>query len=171
LRLHAPLHAPPLRAAQPPRAAGADACSPVACCATKQDGKCLYTTVREFVENSLDAAESIGVLPEVSVTMCVHLRAAARPPWSWHIGARSAVRAALTHKTLACLRVVCRVRARSEEISASRFAGLMGLAPRERIDEELYMDTAVAAEQQARFSRFVRCCVALRARALAACAC
>jgi hypothetical protein len=35
-----------------------------------QDGKCLYTTVREFVENSLDAAEAIGVLPEVSITMC-----------------------------------------------------------------------------------------------------
>jgi hypothetical protein len=39
-------------------------------CAPQQDGKCLYTTVREFVENSLDAAEAIGVLPEVSITMC-----------------------------------------------------------------------------------------------------
>lgn len=32
-------------------------------------GKSLYTTVREFVENSLDAAESIQILPEVSVTI------------------------------------------------------------------------------------------------------
>ena len=30
-------------------------------------GKSLYTTVREFVENSLDAAESINELPDVSV--------------------------------------------------------------------------------------------------------
>jgi hypothetical protein len=29
----------------------------------------LYTTIRELVENSLDAAESISVLPEVTVTM------------------------------------------------------------------------------------------------------
>lgn len=28
-------------------------------------GKSLYTSIRELVENSLDAAESIGVLPEV----------------------------------------------------------------------------------------------------------
>lgn len=32
-------------------------------------GKSLYTTVREFVENSLDAAESIQVLPDVHVTV------------------------------------------------------------------------------------------------------
>jgi DNA topoisomerase-6 subunit B len=35
------------------------------------DGKALYTTVREFVENSLDAAESVHVPPCVEVTMCV----------------------------------------------------------------------------------------------------
>ena len=34
-----------------------------------QAGKSLYTTVREFVENSLDAAESIDCLPSVSVTV------------------------------------------------------------------------------------------------------
>jgi hypothetical protein len=28
-------------------------------------GKSLYTSIRELVENSLDAAEAIGVLPEV----------------------------------------------------------------------------------------------------------
>ena len=32
-------------------------------------GKSLYTTVREFVENSLDAAESIQILPDVKVTI------------------------------------------------------------------------------------------------------
>ncbi len=35
-----------------------------------QPGKCLYTTVRELVENSLDAAESISQLPDIDVTMC-----------------------------------------------------------------------------------------------------
>lgn len=34
-----------------------------------QPGKCLYTTVRELVENSLDAAESRGALPEIAITM------------------------------------------------------------------------------------------------------
>ena len=38
-----------------------------------QPGKCLYTTVRELVENSLDAAESISQLPDIDVTMCVSL--------------------------------------------------------------------------------------------------
>eukprot|EP00752_Nemacystus_decipiens_P009889 g8822.t1 len=32
-------------------------------------GKSLYTTIRELVENSLDAAESIGALPEISLTI------------------------------------------------------------------------------------------------------
>ena len=31
--------------------------------------KSLYTSVRELVENSLDAAERVGVLPDVSVTL------------------------------------------------------------------------------------------------------
>lgn len=34
-----------------------------------QAGKSLYTTIRELVENSLDAAESIGALPLVSLTI------------------------------------------------------------------------------------------------------
>lgn len=34
-----------------------------------QPGKCLYTSVRELVENSLDAAESIGQLPDIAITM------------------------------------------------------------------------------------------------------
>jgi len=32
-------------------------------------GKSLYTTLREFIENSLDSAESIGVLPDVSIAV------------------------------------------------------------------------------------------------------
>jgi DNA topoisomerase-6 subunit B len=32
-------------------------------------GKSLYTSIRELVENSLDAAESIGVLPEVHIEL------------------------------------------------------------------------------------------------------
>ena len=35
-----------------------------------QPGKCLYTSMRELVENSLDAAESVNALPEIDVTMC-----------------------------------------------------------------------------------------------------
>lgn len=34
-----------------------------------QPGKCLYTTIRELVENALDAAESIRVLPDIDITM------------------------------------------------------------------------------------------------------
>ncbi|KAH0693046.1 hypothetical protein KY285_020143 [Solanum tuberosum] len=32
-------------------------------------GKCLYTTVRELVENALDSAESISELPVVEITI------------------------------------------------------------------------------------------------------
>ncbi|KAK9809996.1 hypothetical protein WJX72_003097 [[Myrmecia] bisecta] len=32
-------------------------------------GKCLYTTIRELVENSLDAAESISALPDIDITV------------------------------------------------------------------------------------------------------
>ncbi|KAJ0412156.1 hypothetical protein ATCC90586_005769 [Pythium insidiosum] len=32
-------------------------------------GKCLYTTIRELVENALDAAEAIETLPDISVTL------------------------------------------------------------------------------------------------------
>jgi DNA topoisomerase VI subunit B len=34
-----------------------------------QPGKCLYTTIRELVENSLDAAESISQLPDIDITV------------------------------------------------------------------------------------------------------
>ena len=32
-------------------------------------GKSLYTTIRELVENALDACESVNVLPEISITI------------------------------------------------------------------------------------------------------
>jgi hypothetical protein len=50
--------------------------------ACAQPGKCLYTTVRELVENSLDAAEDAGRLPEIDITMCAQARCASceRPP-------------------------------------------------------------------------------------------
>jgi hypothetical protein len=35
----------------------------------QQPGKCLYTSMRELVENSLDAAESINELPDIDITM------------------------------------------------------------------------------------------------------
>jgi hypothetical protein len=38
-------------------------------CRAAQPGKCLYTTIRELVENSLDSAESISELPHVEITM------------------------------------------------------------------------------------------------------
>lgn len=34
-----------------------------------QPGKALYTTIRELVENSLDAAESISNLPNITLTV------------------------------------------------------------------------------------------------------
>lgn len=37
--------------------------------ARAQAGKCLYTTIRELVENALDSAESISVLPVIDITM------------------------------------------------------------------------------------------------------
>lgn len=38
-------------------------------------GKSLYTSIRELVENSLDACESIGVLPEISVDIVEYTQA------------------------------------------------------------------------------------------------
>ena len=49
-------------------------------CALVQPGKCLYTTVRELVENSLDAAEDAGRLPEIDITMCARLSFALGDP-------------------------------------------------------------------------------------------
>ena len=34
-----------------------------------QPGKSLYTSMRELVENSLDAAESINELPDIEISM------------------------------------------------------------------------------------------------------
>ncbi|KAJ8528999.1 hypothetical protein K7X08_035834 [Anisodus acutangulus] len=35
----------------------------------RRPGKCLYTTVRELVENALDSSESISELPVVEITI------------------------------------------------------------------------------------------------------
>jgi hypothetical protein len=35
----------------------------------KQPGKSLYTTLRELIENGLDAAEAIGELPDLEITI------------------------------------------------------------------------------------------------------
>lgn len=44
-------------------------CSNYLCCL--QAGKCLYTTIRELVENALDSAESISELPLIEIEMWV----------------------------------------------------------------------------------------------------
>ena len=38
-------------------------------CPGPQPGKCLYTTIRELVENSVDSAESISELPNIQITV------------------------------------------------------------------------------------------------------
>lgn len=43
------------------------------CLPDPQPGKCLYTTIRELVENALDSAESISNLPVIDITMLVLL--------------------------------------------------------------------------------------------------
>jgi DNA topoisomerase VI subunit B len=42
---------------------------PLLHCPCLQPGKCLYTTIRELVENALDSAESIGNLPLVEISV------------------------------------------------------------------------------------------------------
>lgn len=44
-----------------PAHCGCDGCT--------QPGKCLYTTIRELVENALDSAESISELPIIEIAM------------------------------------------------------------------------------------------------------
>lgn len=41
----------------------------VLCPCSSQPGKCLYTTIRELVENSLDSAESMNQLPNIEITV------------------------------------------------------------------------------------------------------
>ncbi|WOH08774.1 hypothetical protein DCAR_0728222 [Daucus carota subsp. sativus] len=75
-------------------------------------GKCLYTTVREFVENALDSAESISELPVVEITI--------------------------------------------EEIGKSKYNSMIGLADRERVDEELYDDFETAKAREKRLAKEAR---------------
>ena len=39
----------------------------------QQPGKSLYTTLRELIENGLDAAEAIGEHPDLEITMYAHV--------------------------------------------------------------------------------------------------
>jgi hypothetical protein len=63
-----------LRRASARAAVAAAACTPTCLLGLPvpaQPGKCLYTTIRELVENALDAAESISQLPDIDITVCV----------------------------------------------------------------------------------------------------
>ena len=100
-----------------------------------QPGKCLYTTIRELVENSLDAAESISQLPDIEVTMCV--------PWRLLVAMRSmpaapsCLHACLTGHGL-----------RREEMSQRRLNDIRGVENHERLDEELYQDFETEADRK-----------------------
>lgn len=41
----------------------------LSCLTCAQAGKSLFTTIRELVENSLDAAEAVGILPSIEVSV------------------------------------------------------------------------------------------------------
>ncbi len=83
-----------------------------------QPGRCLYTTVRELVENSLDAAESIKQLPSLEVTMYANDAGCD--------GAGNGI-----HNTPIT---------NSEEISQERLNKLRGVANVKRVDQTLYGD-------------------------------
>ena len=99
-----------------------------ACSACAQPGKCLYTTVRELVENSLDAAEDAGSLPEIDITMCacICLKASTEPRM---LSSSLLLFDLLTNK--ACC---------SEEVSQKRLNSIRGISNHDRLDEELYLD-------------------------------
>ena len=106
-----------------------------------QPGKCLYTTVRELVENSLDAAESIGLLPDIDVEMC-----AAQPPLP---------AVAITKKLSPCcmgalcsdMHLLCLC---SSEVAQTELNDIRGMVNLSRVDEALYQDHETEAEHKAR---------------------
>jgi hypothetical protein len=53
------------------RAAPASSLAPIAptLLSPPQPGKCLYTSMRELVENSLDATEAVRALPDIEITI------------------------------------------------------------------------------------------------------
>ena len=101
-----------------------------------QPGKCLFTTVRELVENSLDAAESIGTLPDIEISMC------ARPISL----SDSCISAAHSQQQLTFAVAAC-----SEEVSQKRLNSIRGVSNHERLDEELYQDFETEAAKKAGF--------------------
>jgi hypothetical protein len=89
-----------------------------------QPGKCLYTTVRELVENALDSAESVGELPVIDITMYEMQIASCRTSQM----IRNIYLAALLHAV------------HREEVSRARLNEIRGLEHQERLDEQLYHD-------------------------------
>ena len=97
-----------------------------------QPGKCLYTSVRELVENSLDAAESIGQLPDIAITMWVIELWVSEPYQMLSVCGRSSVCGIYNLTTPVCIS--------REEISQKRLNNIRGIDNHERLDEELYHD-------------------------------
>ena len=84
--------------------------------------------MRELVENSLDAAEDAGSLPEIDITMCactcLMVSSEARTLLSLFV-----LYVVLTNE--ACC---------SEEVSQKRLNSIRGILNHDRLDEELYLD-------------------------------
>lgn len=80
------------------------------------------------MENSLDAAEDAGSLPEIDITMCACARLMASIV-SRMLRASACLYVMLTNK------VHC-----SEEISQKRLNSIRGISNHDRLDEELYLD-------------------------------
>jgi len=88
--------------------------------------KALYTTVREFVENALDATETARVAPEIIVTMYGVVSALALLCGRRGPDARVARRGPITRH--------------SEEFSLAEFQAMRGLGQLERVNPKLYLD-------------------------------
>jgi DNA topoisomerase VI subunit B len=99
-----------------------------------QPGRCLYTTVRELVENSLDAAESIGMLPDIDVEMCVRAAIGLLAICTMHSASTSS-----RHKMQHFF--IC-----SSEMAQSALNDIRGMANLSRVDEALYHDHETEAE-------------------------
>lgn len=96
--------------------------------------------MREFVENALDAAESIGALPDIFVTMYVLIVF----PYLLSL---------LTLLSFGNLTL------HSEEISQQRFNTLFGVESVERKNASLYRDSDVPKDKKAR--EFLSKCIHL----------
>jgi hypothetical protein len=84
------------------------------------------------VENSLDAAESSGQLPDIEITMC-----GPQVDSSPHSGNFSSYRSSSGFEPSSDDRSLVHAR---EEISQKRMNSIRGIANLERVDESLYQD-------------------------------